>query len=425
MGVEIDNKNIDILFNYLKSILYDNPVVVPELNTIEAPYYKLGQGLEVLQELTEEMLTYSSDISQGSLSVPYPSKENPLCSNLKKIHASLRQLTWQLMQVIEGDYSQQITCLGEFSNTFNTIITQLKEKENQLNIQKAEIERQADLLNSYNDLLLELTRKQKEWILVVDAKNRDIVYCNKRGRGKTEVEDDEFCKICESRLPFRDKILNWEDYGQEHSWGYSDENHQYYKITTFPLQWQKRYSYAHILVDVTDERLKTRTLKDKAYHDALTGIYNRIYFEEYMDKIIRERTSIVFCYLDLDCLKTVNDEYGHSEGDIYICRFISTVQQYFRTTDIFCRVGGDEFCLILEDISKRRASEKLYAAMRQFQSYRDKGYQHGFSYGIVEVNGITNPKTLREIIGEADAAMYECKRKNKEQYKKYHLEVQP
>ena len=144
-----------------------------------------------------------------------------------------------------------------------------------------------------------------------------------------------------------------------------------------------------------------------------------------MDKIIRERTSIVFCYLDLDCLKTVNDEYGHSEGDIYICRFISTVQQYFRTTDIFCRVGGDEFCLILEDISKRRASEKLYAAMRQFQSCRDKGYQHGFSYGIVEVNGITNPKTLREIIGEADAAMYECKRKNKEQYKKYHLEVQP
>ena len=72
MGVEIDNKNIEILFNYLKSILYDNPVVVPELNTMEAPYYKLGQGLEVLQELTEEMLTYSSDISQGNLSVPYP-----------------------------------------------------------------------------------------------------------------------------------------------------------------------------------------------------------------------------------------------------------------------------------------------------------------------------------------------------------------
>ena len=252
MGVEIDNKNIEILFNYLKSILYDNPVVVPELNTMEAPYYKLGQGLEVLQELTEEMLTYSSDISQGNLSVPYPSKENPLCSNLKKIHASLRQLTWQLIQVVEGNYSQQVTCLGEFSNTFNTIITQLKERENQLNIQKTEIERQADLLNSYNDLLLELTRKQKEWILVVDAKNRDIVYCNKRGRGKTEIEDDEFCKICESRLPFRDKILNWEDYGQEHSWGYSDENHQYYKITTFPLQWQKLYSYAHILVDVTD-----------------------------------------------------------------------------------------------------------------------------------------------------------------------------
>lgn len=421
MSSDIDNKSVEILLEYLKNILYGSKAEAPDLKKMEPPYHKLAQGLQLLQELVEEMLAYSLDISQGRLSVPYPSKENPLCANVKKIHARLKHLTWQAVQVTEGDYTQRITCLGEFSSTLSTMIDQLKERENQLKAEKAEVERQADILRNYNELLLELTRKQKEWILVIDAENRNIVYCNKRGMANAEAE--EFCRICENKLPFRDKLLNWEDYGKERSWEYSAENHQYYQITTFPVEWQKRYSYAHILVDVTDERLKTSSLKDKAYHDALTGIYNRIYFEEYMEKIIRERTSIAFCYLDLDCLKTVNDEYGHSEGDMYICRFISTVQQYFRTTDIFCRVGGDEFCLILEDISKRRAAEKLYAAMRQFQSYRDKGYQHGFSYGVVEVNGITDPKTLREIIGEADAAMYECKRKNKEQYSKQKPEV--
>jgi len=412
----MENKNCQVLFDYLKSILYDSQIQKPDLAALDPPYEKLGQGLEVLQGWVEEMRTYSADLSKGCLSGIPPSRENPLCMNLKNLHASLNHLTWQAKQVAAGDYSQKVSYLGEFSDAFNVMITQLRERENQLKAEKAEIEKQADVLNSYNELLLELTRKQREWIIIVDVATKKIVYCNKRRAGYEEVDDSEFCKSCASKLPFIDKILYWEDSEHIHAWEASDGNRHYYRVTTFSLEWKKRKAYANILMDITDEKLQARSLQDKAYHDALTGIYNRVYFDEYMEKILWTKQRVVLGYLDLDCLKTVNDQFGHGEGDEYIRRFVSTVQRFFRTTDIFARIGGDEFCLILSNISKAVAEEKLAAAMAEFQGYHDKGYIHGFSFGVTEVRGTEERRTLTEIINEVDLAMYECKRKNKELY---------
>ena len=414
----MEEKNCQILFEYLKSIVYDTPDEKPGLEDLESPYKRLGQGMEVLEKWLEEMRTYSADLSKGNLSGTLPSEENPLCMNLKNLHASLNHLTWQAKQVAAGDYSQQVSYLGEFSEAFNTMIAQLKEREDQLKAEKEAVEKQADILQSYNELLLELTRKQREWIIIVDVESKDIVYCNKRGVGYEEIADKEFCINCRNRLPFLEKILYWEDREQIHAWEACDGNRRYYRVTTFPLEWKKRRAYAHILMDVTDEKLEARYLKDKAYHDGLTGIYNRMYFEEIMHKILKEKEQVVLGYLDLDCLKAVNDHYGHGEGDDYILRFVSTVKKYFRTTDIFARIGGDEFCLILNNISTKVAEEKLDSAMREFQGFRDKKYIHGFSFGVTKIRGKEETRDLAEIIKEVDAAMYQCKRKNKELYRR-------
>lgn len=414
----MENRNCQILFEYLKSILYDSQIERPDLASLDSPYERLGQGLKTLQKWVEEMRTYSADLSKGYLSGISPSEDNPLCMNLKNLHASLNHLTWQAKQVAEGDYSQKVSYLGEFSEAFNIMITQLKEREDQLKAEKAEIEKQAEVLNSYNELLLELTRKQREWIIIVDAATRKIVYCNKRISGCEEVNDKEYCRTCGSRLPFVDEILCWGEKEQLHAWEVDDGDCHYYRVTTFPLEWKKRKAYAHILMDITDEKMEARSLQDKAYHDALTGIYNRVYFDEYMERVLRDGKNVVLGYLDLDCLKTVNDKFGHGEGDEYIRRFISTVQRYFRTTDIFARIGGDEFCLILNNITKKVAEEKLTAAMVEFQGYRDRKYTHGFSFGVTEVCGRGERRTLTEIINQVDLAMYECKRRNKELYKR-------
>ena len=94
------------------------------------------------------------------------------------------------------------------------------------------------------------------------------------------------------------------------------------------------------------------------------------------------------------------------------------MKKYFRTSDIFARIGGDEFCLILNNISTKVAEEKLDSAMREFQGFRDKKYIHGFSFGVTKIKGEDETRNLAEIIKEVDTAMYECKRKNKELYKR-------
>lgn len=413
----MNQNNADILLEYLKHILYNPQTPVPDLTSLEEPYRSFGEELKVLGNWVDEMRAYSEDLSLGNISVPYPSQDNPLCVNLRHLHASLNHLSWQARQVAAGDYSQEVTYPGEFAAAFNTMTAQLKERECFLTEEKNQAEKEAEIIKSYNELLLELIRRQNKWILVVDPETKDIVYCNKRHPGKEEIHDSEFCEICGNRLPFRNKILNWENKGQSNVWEIGDGDAHYYRVTTFPVEWRSRQANAHVLVDITEERAETSSLKDKAYHDALTGIHNRVYFEECMEAMLSEKDRLTLGYLDLDCLKTVNDQYGHAEGDGYILRFVSTVQKYFRTTDIFCRIGGDEFCLILRGTPEDVVAEKLKKAMEEFQGFDDKEYIHGFSFGVVQVNGQEETRTLKEILEQADSAMYQCKRRNKELYR--------
>ena len=113
------------IIEYLRSILYDRHIQTLDIESLDEPYRKLGQGLKVLQKAVEELLAFSADISQGNLSGPCPSRDNFLCVNMKNLHANLNHLTWQAKQVAAGDYSQHVSYLGEFSEAFNTMTAQL------------------------------------------------------------------------------------------------------------------------------------------------------------------------------------------------------------------------------------------------------------------------------------------------------------
>ena len=91
----------EVLFQYLKSILYDDHIKKPDFQQLKAENQKLALGLEVLQQQVEEMRHYSADLSQGNLSAKMPSRDNYLCSNLKNLHANLNHLTWQAKQVAQ------------------------------------------------------------------------------------------------------------------------------------------------------------------------------------------------------------------------------------------------------------------------------------------------------------------------------------
>lgn len=128
----MEEKNCEILFEYLRDIIYDSENAKLDLEQLDEPFWKLGKGLQYLDKAVKEVKHYSAEISKGNLSIEAPGRDNFLCENLKNIHANLNHLTWQAKQVAKGDYSQSVSYLGEFSEAFNTMTKQLKEREEEL-----------------------------------------------------------------------------------------------------------------------------------------------------------------------------------------------------------------------------------------------------------------------------------------------------
>lgn len=97
-----------------------------------------------------------------------------------------------------------------------------------------------------------------------------------------------------------------------------------------------------------ENRQRTLSLQHAAERDGLTGLYNRGAY----DALLQEHTQdVALLLIDVDHFKEVNDEYGHSVGDDVLRRVASTIEHNFRSTDYPCRVGGDEFAVIMTDIT--------------------------------------------------------------------------
>ncbi|MCI7812596.1 MAG: GGDEF domain-containing protein [Lachnospiraceae bacterium] len=404
----MEEKNCKLLFEYLRSILYDSEVQTLDISLLDQPYQQLGQGLQLLEKSLSEMKSYLADLSIGNLSRPFPSQENFLCFNLKNLHANLNHLTWQAKQVADGDYSQRVCYLGEFSDAFNTMTAQLRERERQLKKEALEIQNHAEVIESYNKILMEMMRKKKEWAFVVDAETKKVIYCN-----KTEDQGERPGDICLEALPFYESMLKWSDKGENREWQVRGDGEECYQITSFSGEWRGSPSYFHVVSDATQDKLQIRKLTDQIDLDPDTGIYNRLFFKKYMAQILQDRREVTLCYLDLDGLKAVNDQFGHLEGDTYIKEFIAIVKKNIRKEDVFARVGGDEFCIVFLGYYKSMALRKLARIREKFIKKNKKPYPVSFSYGVFAFDNRGEKLSLDEIIGRADSAMYQYKQKNK------------
>ncbi len=387
------------------------------IHELSEPYQNIRQNLTSLQNEIDELTAYSAELSKGNLSAAFPDKSNFLCENLKNLHANLNHLTWQAQQVARGDYSQHVSYLGDFSDAFNEMTKQLKEREAQLRGEAQKAQSHAEMIEGYNELMVEMLSKRKEWLLVVDMDTKEILYCNKTKNEGTAV-NPAFCNTCKKRLPFQQELLKWNSDEQYKVWEMSgdEDADTHYRITSFPIEWKEHASYVHIIVDITDEKRAAHNLASKAYHDPGTGIKNRLFFEEYMEMILLKEQDTTLCYLDLDGLKYVNDTYGHLEGDIYIQNFVELIKANFRSEDTFARIGGDEFCLVLGGSIRELIELKMAEILREFQTGGYASYQCSFSYGVVDIEGADNDLTYDDILHKADEIMYECKRRNKEKY---------
>ncbi|EGT3655004.1 diguanylate cyclase domain protein [Clostridioides difficile CD149] len=154
-----------------------------------------------------------------------------------------------------------------------------------------------------------------------------------------------------------------------------------------------------------EQLLKVNLLKKKANIDELTSAYNRKFAFEKIQHYIDNNLLFSLIYIDLDKLKTINDTYGHLAGDNYIINFSSIVIENLGIDDIFARIGGDEFIVIIPKSNENTTKEFI----EKISKIMDNTIS--FSYGIVEVSS-ENKMTVEEIINIADIRMYTNKQNN-------------
>jgi diguanylate cyclase (GGDEF)-like protein/PAS domain S-box-containing protein len=186
--------------------------------------------------------------------------------------------------------------------------------------------------------------------------------------------------------------------------------------------------YIGIIIDITERKNIDEKIKYLAFHDHLTCLPNRKLFHELLDTTIKnahlnENHAILF--IDLDQFKIVNDTLGHGNGDLLLVEVAKRIRSYIRMDDIVARHAGDEFLILLKNIS---TAETENFAKRILQSIEAPFFIQENEIFISASIGIsmyplhgTDPETL---IKNADAAMYEAKFYGKNNFKYYSLVIE-
>ena len=162
----------------------------------------------------------------------------------------------------------------------------------------------------------------------------------------------------------------------------------------------------------TEEKLQetTESYRAKLYHDALTGTYNRRYYEDIASRIVGPAG---IALIDVDDFKICNDTYGHHAGDLALETAANAIQSCIRSSDLLIRYGGDEFLLVLPGIPSDILQGKLEQICTAAQMASVPGYPHfrlSLSIGGT-MQAITD--SMENAVRRADRLMYQAKgRKN-------------
>lgn len=169
--------------------------------------------------------------------------------------------------------------------------------------------------------------------------------------------------------------------------------------------------------DITRQSDLLSKLKEMASIDQLTGIWNRRFLLELGEKEIsrlrRSRRGLSVIIADIDRFKSINDTYGHAHGDAVLKSFADVVTGCLRTSDIFCRYGGEEFVILLPETSPESAAEIAGRIRAKIESASvrtaDITIRFTASFGVYGEPVVAAEQSLSAMIDSADRALYEAK----------------
>jgi diguanylate cyclase (GGDEF)-like protein len=187
--------------------------------------------------------------------------------------------------------------------------------------------------------------------------------------------------------------------------------------------------YTGLVADISERKAMVENLKNMAEHDGLTGLYNRSYFQQELERVVERvrRAGGICCsllYIDLDNFKYINDTLGHAAGDRLIIEVAAILNKRARKSDLIARIGGDEFTVLLFDTTPRlsvQVAESFRARLADYL-FKHSGEQIdiGCSIGVAAINPGT--ASAAEILSQADLACHLAKRGGRNRVHLYNTE---
>ncbi|OQY30860.1 MAG: hypothetical protein B6241_15205 [Spirochaetaceae bacterium 4572_59] len=402
--MQFDNGNSEFVF----------PVNIEDVENQELR--EICRRLTLFFNMITEASDYADQLAQGNLQVK-ASRNNIIAMPLKGLQASLANLTWQVNQVASGDLSQQLYFLGEFSHSFNHMIDSLREKQ---------------VLEQRLKIITELVG---EGIILADSEGR-IVFANPEALKLLEYS------FTEIKNAFMHELISKQssEYPLDRTGGNLlleaiKEGREYQEDKRFitcksglliPVLLICRPVYKNdspdgaviAFRDITEQNkylhsLETinKSLENQATTDPLTGIYNRMKFNDILKREMlrskRSTASLSLIMCDIDHFKRVNDTFGHSAGDAVLKRLSKLVSESIRKIDCFARWGGEEFVILLPDTASGGAvqtAEKLRKKVESFNFIEPETIT--LSFGVSHFSPDDN---RAEFINRADKALYAAK----------------
>jgi len=173
--------------------------------------------------------------------------------------------------------------------------------------------------------------------------------------------------------------------------------------------------YVREMTPVLEAKRLTDSLREASLHDALTGLNNRRFLEEYIDTLVasvrRHNNALALLMVDLDYFKVVNDTYGHDVGDVVIKGLAELLRKSLRGSDLLIRFGGEEFLIVLQDTDNAAAldvAEKIRARVADYKFQVNGGIlQKTLSIGVALFP--EDGDTFWQVVKFADVALYRAK----------------
>jgi diguanylate cyclase (GGDEF)-like protein/hemerythrin-like metal-binding protein/PAS domain S-box-containing protein len=274
-----------------------------------------------------------------------------------------------------------------------------------------------------------------EAICITDADANIIdanpAFCRTTGYTRDEVVGANLRTLKSGLIDEKQSSAIWPALAEQGHWSGEIQSHS--KKGEFMQEWLTLSSIKNELGSLTNyvgvfsniELLfqQQHQLKYTAYHDALTGLPNRLLLEDRLDQAITqaERSHSLFavCYLDLDKFKPVNDKYGHAAGDELLREIARRLKDTMRANDTVARMGGDEFVILIGGLKQPEDCEGMLD--RILQEVERPLNMQGNEVRVTASMGVAffqkDGKQPEELLQFADKAMYQVKDSDTPRYK--------